>query len=328
MTYFANCTASFNPTDFVIVRSGDVHPLPGPNRQTNSAMLDIPKDLKSNIKVAHLNFRSLKSRVHFCLVKETILQNKFDIFTISETWTDSTVSDSSLEISDYQFFRQDRGSHKSGGGLCIYAKLNLKITVLDDLSLTCEDGFQRLWLRVQCRSHKSFLVCNTYRPPDTPTSCFENLAKSFIDALLVDLDIIILGDLNCNLLASSPEAKSLREFISTFNLNQLVKKPTRITETTISLIDVIMTTNKNIVSLCDHHLIYVVLTLKTPRLKPSYITIRSYSNYNAERFREDLAFVPFHMISMFDDLDDQVDTFNAMFLDVLNEHVPRSRGLR
>ena len=201
-----------------LVRSGDVYPLPGPNRQTNSAMLDIPKELKSNIKVAFLNVRSLKSRVHFCLVKETILQNKFDILTISETWTDLTVSDASLEISGYQFFRQDRGSQKSWGGLCIYAKSNLKITVLDDLLLACEDGFQQLWLIVQCRSHHSFLVCNTYRPPDTPTSCFENLGKRFVDALLIDLDIIILGDLNCNLLACSLETESLREFISTFQL--------------------------------------------------------------------------------------------------------------
>ena len=84
------------PTDVVIVRSGDVHPLPGPNRQTNSAKLDIPKELKSNVKVTHLNVRSLKSRVHFCLVKDTILQNNFDIFTISETWADLTVSDASL----------------------------------------------------------------------------------------------------------------------------------------------------------------------------------------------------------------------------------------
>ena len=31
------------------------------------------------------------------------------------------------------------------------------------------------------------------------------------------------------------------------------------------------------------------------------------------------------MISMFDDLDDQVDTFNALFADVLNEHAPIKR---
>lgn len=333
VAYSANCTTSFNPADVVLDRSGDVHPLPGPNKQINSAKLDIPKELKSNVKVAHLNIRSLKSRTHFCLVKDTILQNNFDVFTISETWADLSVSDASLDIPGYQLFRQDRGSYKNGGGLCIYAKSNLKITVLEDLSLVCGDGFQQLWLRVQCRNHKSLLICNTYRPPDTPTSCFETLAKSFVDALLLNLDIIILGDLNCNLLVSKPETKSLRDFISTFSLNQLVEKPTRITETTTSLIDVIMTTNMNIVSLSDvlacsisdHHLIYLLLTLQTPRLKPNYITIRSYSNYNAERFREDLAFVPFHMISMFDDFDDQVDTFNALFTNVLDDHAPIKR---
>ena len=59
---------------------GDVHPLPGPN-QTN-VKIDIPKELKANVKVAHLNVRSLKSREHFSLVKDTIILNSFDIFTI------------------------------------------------------------------------------------------------------------------------------------------------------------------------------------------------------------------------------------------------------
>ena len=144
------------------------------------------------------------------------------------------------------------------------------------------------------------------------------------------MDIIILGDLNCNLLVSSPETKIMQEFISTFNLNQMVEKPTRIKEITVCLIDVIMTTNKSIISfsdvlacsVSDHHLVWLVLTLKTPRPKPTYISTRSYSDYNAERFREDLKFVPFHMISMFDDFDDQVDTFNALFIDVVNDRAP------
>ena len=94
-----------------------------------------------------------------------------------------------------------------------------------------------------------------------------------------------------------------------------------------------MTTNKNIISfsdvlacsVSDHHLIWLVLTLKTPRSKPSHITIKSYSNYNAERFYENIIFVPFHMISMFDDFDDQVDTFNALLIDVLNDHATVKR---
>ena len=106
----------------------------------------------------------------------------------------------------------------------------------------------------------------------------------------------------------------------------------KITETTKSLIDVILTTKTDIVSLSDvlacsvsdHHLVYLVLTLKTPRLKPSYVT-RSYANYNAKQFSEDLSLVPFHIISMFDDFDDQVETFNALFTDILDDKAPLKR---
>ena len=90
-------------------------------------------------------------------------------------------------------------------------------------------------------------------------------------------------------------------------VNKAVKKIIKITETTKSLIDVILTTNTDIVSLSDvlacsvsdHHLVYLVLTLKTPRLKPSYVTIRSYANYNAKQFSEDLSLVPFHIINIY-----------------------------
>ena len=132
---------------------------------------------------------------------------------------------------------------------------------------------------------------------------------------------------------SCPEANALFDFISTFSLNQIVEKPTRITENSKSLIDVIMTTSKTFVnlsdvltcSISDHNLIYVVLSLKTPRVKPSYVTIRSCANYYAEQFVEDLTFVPFHVISVFDDFDDQVDTFNTLFSEILNEHAPVKR---
>ena len=74
-------------------------------------------------------------------------------------------------------------------------------------------------------------------------------------------------------------------------------------------------------SVSDLHLAYLVLTLKTPRLKPYYVTIRSYANYNAKQFCEDLSLAPFHMISTFDDLDDQAETFDVLFTDILDDHV-------
>lgn len=145
--------------------------------------------------------------------------------------------------------------------------------------------------------------------------------------------IVILGDLNCNLLHSCPEANQLLDFITTFTLTQLVTKPTRITDASSSLIDVIMITDNSIVSssdvltcsISDHNLVYVILTLRTPRVKPSYVTTRSFANHDAEQFCKDLALVPFHVMSVFDDFEDQVDTFNILFADILEAHAPIRR---
>ena len=71
------------------------------------------------------------------------------------------------------------------------------------------------------------------------------------------------------------------EFCTTFGLTQLINSPTRITESSQSLIDVIMTINKEIVtssgvlasSISDQNLIYLLLNLKVPRAKPSYVSI-------------------------------------------------------
>ena len=232
IAYSSNSTASFDPCEVLLMRSGDIHPLPGPHQQ-DSTKIRTPKEFKSNVKIAHLNVRSLKSREHFTLVEDTILQNGFQIFTISETWADLSVSDARLQIPGYQLFRQDRGIEKSGGGLCTYVLNDLKATVLNDLSEAFTDSFQQQWLKVQCRSYKSFLVCNVYRPPSIPTNCLESLAKHLVDSSLLNLDTILLGDLNCNLMGDSLEANSLKDFISSFNLSQMIGKPTRVIDNSI-----------------------------------------------------------------------------------------------
>ena len=70
-------------------------------------------------------------------------------------------------------------------------------------------------------------------------------------SLLQGLDVILLGDLNCNLLGSCSDGQALIDFCSSTNLVQLVHDPTRVTETSQSLIDVALTTNENIIYSCE-----------------------------------------------------------------------------
>ena len=111
LLYSSNGSQSFNPVIIQIIHSGDVHPHPGPNskQKQNYRSGQDPKENHSTasvdgqhanscIKIAHLNIRSLKSREHFPLLQHTIEEHDFDIFTISETWLDSTVDNQVMEI--------------------------------------------------------------------------------------------------------------------------------------------------------------------------------------------------------------------------------------
>ena len=142
-------------------------------------------------------------------------------------------------------------------------------------------------------------------------------------------NVIILGDLICNRIGGDPEGNAQSDFCSTFGLSQLVTTATRVTEKSKSLIDVTLTTNENTIhsdviqsAISDHSLVSLTLKLKTPRARISFVTTGSYKNYDHDSFIEDLANVPFHIVNLFDDPDDQVHAFNCLFRYVLDNHAP------
>ena len=199
--------------DFVLL-CGDIHPHPGPRSTLKSSVngtrtqankCSTTQDSRNRnhyLTVAHLNVRSMASRGNFHLIEQIVVH--YDIFTISETWLDPSVCDSDLNIPGYILTRQDRGPQKKGGGLIVYAKNKFKVSVLDTWSSVSEYNFQQLWLKVQCRKFRSFLLCTVYRPPDAPISFLEDLTKTVVESLLQGVTVVLLGDLNCDVLGNGP----------------------------------------------------------------------------------------------------------------------------
>ena len=148
---------------------------------------------------------------------------------------------------------------------------------MKDISQISDCNFHQLWLQLQYKKLKSLVVCVTYRPPDCPLTCFQSLLKpSYITALAMNKPIIILGDLNCNTLKECPENKALSEILLELNLTQIINdnKPTRITDRSESLIDVILISNPDLVrdsgviniAISDHLPVFATLKLKPPNL--------------------------------------------------------------
>ena len=323
--YYANSTSTFRP---VIQLLHDVELNPGP---ANCSSGNKSEKSNSNVKIAHLNVRSLKCREHFVLVKYAVLENKFDIFTVSETWLNSSVTDLEIEIPGYAIYRIDRQA-KVGGGVCAYVSRNYRTEYLSDISLIMASGFHQLWLRIHVRNMKSFIVCTTYGPPDTSLSCFDSdLTENFIYASSFNVPIYLLGDLNCGLENSSdPGAKALVNFCRSYNLSILINTPTRVTETSKSILDVILASDTRQVqtatvmesSISDHDLVYVTLRLKKARPKPVYITTRSFKHYSPIDFSNDVSLAPWSIVDVFDDVEDKLYAFDSLFTEILDRHAP------
>ena len=284
------------------------------------------------LKLVHLNIRSLKNNAHFLELRKFTKFNKIDVLTVSETWLNTSVTNKEIEIEGYKLHRLDR-LHKKGGGVCAYIRKDIKSLVLKDLSYISETNFHQLWIKLQHKKSKSLLVCVSYRPPDSPLDCFEKYFKpNYVHALTMGKLIILLGDLNCDMLKPTPGSASLIKTTKELNLNQLIKSPTRITESSQTLVDVIfvsslrLVVNSGVIETCisDHFPVYVSLKLKTDKSPPNYITTRSYNKYDPDLFAIDLASNRDRLVSIFrmDNVDEKLTIFNEIFLNTLDKHAP------
>ena len=193
-------------------------------------------------------------------------------------------------------------------------------------------GLHQLWVQIQLNKNKSIIVCVTYKPPNCPVACIKDeLKPMLIEALMMQPQIVIMGDLNCNLLNnSSVDAKALLDTCNELNLKQIIEEPTRITAQTRSLLDVIMITPLSKVKtsgvmntgISDHCLVYCTIKVKTKKPNPKYINVRSYKRYDPIYFKTEVAQLPLHEIYSTYDVNSKLDLFNELFLNTLNKHAP------
>ena len=134
--------------------------------------------------------------------------------------------------------------------MVVYMRNCFKASTIENLSTTTDINSQQLWLKVQCRKTKSFVLCAAYRPDSVSMSRFlDDFSASFMDSLLLGMVVLITGDLNADVLpgSSCPEGRALMDLCNSLNLSQLVTKPTRSTDTSMTLIDVALTTNESFI---------------------------------------------------------------------------------
>ena len=172
-----------------------------------------------------------------------------------ETYLDSSIlhNDSNLEIPGYNLVRSDDLSNKKRGGACIYYKSYLPLRIIDINYLnTCV----RFKLMV---GDKLCYFITLYRSPSQSQDRFESFKENFelyLESAVQNNSflVVLLGDFNVksgnwykNDITTS-EGKAIENIPSQFALHQVIHEPTHILESSSSCIDLIFTSQPNLIT--------------------------------------------------------------------------------
>ena len=283
----------------------------------------------NNLKLGHLNVNSI-SGFKFFDVKNMLTNNLLDILVLSETKIDDSYPDNQFYVKGFKLYPQDRTNF--GDGLIIYARSDPLTKNVKNAKTT---GLESITIEVRTkRNSPRFILAGLYRPPRITKEIWTFELERLIESIskLSD-DYTLLGDLNCNILEPDKEPKLGRHLLNlcdVYNLKCLINKPTRITPSSETLIDVVLTSNKKKFlhagafnpDISDHHLVYAITRASCPKWVPKTTTRRNFKKFHAKKYNEDICFIPFHVASTFDDIDDVYWAWERLLTDVLDDHAP------
>ena len=140
---------------------------------------------------------------------------------------------------------------------------------------------------------------------------------------------LLLGDLNCNFLESACK-RQLKQVFSIHGLKQIIQNATRITKSSASLIDIVLSSNperiikSKIISahLSDHDMVGITRKINASKFKARIITTRCFARYDRSAYRNDVK------NSLWDNVYEQSDVNHAWYqmynilLKAINRHAP------
>ncbi len=273
--------------------------------------------------IDHINAQSILSNREEILL--LVKERDMDVLCISETWLCNDIPHDHINIPEYKVFRCDKGR---GGGVCIYVKDIFKVTPLE-FDTVRPQGVEDVWVTVQSCKFPTIIVGCLYRHPKSLSQTYDYITDVIKSVSLKNKHFYILGDFNDNILSNNSKMKQI---IANSKLKQVIIKPTRITPTSATLLDLVITNKSESIlhsdtipcPVADHELVTVTVNLQKPKRSPIVKTFRDLTDYSPNtlcsllsQHRRSL-----NQIFVTDDTNIQVNIFTEIFNKCINECAP------
>ena len=191
-------------------------------------------------------------------------------------------------------------TNSRNGGVAIFIKDIFDVIEREDCNVKL-DEFESVWIEIKQKKCKNIVIGCLYRHPHySNIDDFSSYVESTLNKLNKEnKEVYITGDFNIDLLKYNSISKH-QEFYNLMTANgylpQIIQ-PTRITETTMTIIDNIYTNTFNndiisgnlLVEIADHLVQFVSVTKQANITSEHNYYKRSYKNWNEQSFLDDLS---------------------------------------
>ena len=324
----------------LLILSGDISLNPEPFSNNQSLHSNEWNVFRSKgIHLIHLNVNSLLPKIDE--IRYIAERTKAAVIGVTESKLNESIFQSEIQIDNYDLLRCDR--NRNGGGVACYIR--------SDISYVQKDFFpnviENIFFEILLPKTSPITVGIMYRPP-SQTNFLEILNMTFEKVDVDKKEIYILGDFNINMYHNnryivrddntisskflSHDIKNYHQFCTMHGLKQLIQSPTRVTCSTSTLIDHILTSAPSRVSqkgvinvgVSDHQLIFC--TRKISRIKTGgdhkYLNFCSLKNYTAGYYKETLKQVDFTNYENFGDVNEAYSNFFQKLMTVIDKIAP------
>ena len=259
------------------------------------------------------------------------MSKKFiDLIAFNETRLDANITDNMINLDGYDIVRKDRS--RNGGGVCIYLRSSINYKIRDDL---VPSELEAVCVEIIKPHSKPFVVTTVYRPPSALSEFFDHFEKLIKGIDNENKEMYILGDLNCDLLRPDKDynipTNKIKSLYELYQLSQLIDEATRVTMTTTSLIDHMVTNTPEKISdsgvihtgISDHSLIFAIRKISVIKKQENIVEMRNMKNFNEEKFVAELLKQHWEQVYFFaEDPNDMWEIWKKIFVEVLDKHAP------
>ena len=299
---------------------------------------------EQQLHISHVNINSITATGRKDELSQFLSINDIKICALTETKLDDSIPSSMYALEGYHS-PLTRHRTRNGGGVALYCHVSLPIKRLIELELEDEEW---IWAKITL-PNMTLIICCLYLPPnqtsDRLNSFLERLTESVCLAQRYSpTAILILGDFNAGNIylnqetsykhsGISPFDHQLYRTASTLDLEQIIHQPTRITENTQNIRDLIFTNDTQIIassgtmspfSNLDHFPVIVSIQTAsaTKTTNDTHKLIWDYSRLDSDLLIRLLLDVNWEEI-LNHDINEATESFINVLLDAAEKAIPR-----